>query len=213
MINLGNVLILGDSYSSFQNYIPNNYGFWYPNEDASKTDVSHVSQTWWWQLLDDTKSNLILNDSWSGTTICNTCRPTLDIKTSFVNRFEKLANNCFFENNDINTVFIFGGTNDSWIDSPVGDSMFSDWKEGDLLFVLPAVSYLFYKIKNIIPKARIITIINTDLKDVITEGIKKAAEYFEVEYLQLENISKQSGHPDIKGMKQIKDQIFEFLNE
>ena len=72
---------------------------------------------------------------------------------------------------------------------------------------------MFYKIKNIIPKARIITIINTDLKDVITEGIKKAAEYFEVEYLQLENISKQSGHPDIKGMKQIKDQIFEFFNE
>ena len=81
MIKLGNVFILGDSYSSFCGYIPENYDFWYPNKNEEQTDVKKVEQTWWWQLLETTDSNLVRNSSWSGTTICNTCRPTLDIQT------------------------------------------------------------------------------------------------------------------------------------
>lgn len=210
-MNLGNVFILGDSYSSFDGYIPNDYGFWYPNKNEEQTDVKEVSQTWWWQLMEATGSNLVRNESWSGTTICNTCRPALDIQTSFVNRFEKLVNDGFFKQNNIDTFFIFGGTNDSWIDSPIGELIFQNWQEDDLLCVLPAISYLFYRIKTILPNARIVSIINTDLKAIIIDGVKKAAEHFGVEYLQLENISKQYGHPDIKGMSQIKDQVLSFF--
>ena len=90
--------------------------------------------------------------------------------------------------------------------------MFEGWTDKELLCVLPAISYLFYRIKTVIPNARVINLINTDLKEVIVEGIKKSAEHFGVEYLQFENISKQNGHPDIKGMAQIKSQIIDYLN-
>ena len=211
MINLGNVFILGDSYSTFKDYIPNGFDSWYSNIKKEATDVTDVQQTWWWQFVNETGSNLVLNNSWSGTTICNTCRPNLDISSSFVNRFEKLVSDGFFEQNEIDTFFVFGATNDSWIDSPIGELMYEGWEEQDLLCVLPAISCLFYRIKSVIPNARIISIINTDLKEVIADGIKKAADYFGIEYLQLENISKQSGHPDIEGMKQIKDQILGYI--
>ena len=213
MIKLGNVFILGDSYSSFCGYIPENYDFWYPNKNEEQTDVEKVEQTWWWQLLETTDSNLVRNSSWSGTTICNTCRPTLDIQTSFVSRFEKLVNDGFFEEKNIDTFFVFGGTNDSCIDSPIGELMFEDWQQDDLLYVLPAVSYLFSRIKEVLPRAKIINIINTDLKEVLSDGMKKATEYFDIEYIQLENISKQHGHPNIKGMSQICNQILEYLTK
>ena len=212
MINLGNVFILGDSYSTFKDYIPNGFDSWYSNIKKKETDVTDVQHTWWWQLMNETDSNLVRNNSWSGTTICNTCRQNFDIGSSFVNRFEKLVSEGFFKQNNIDTVFVFGGTNDSWIDSPIGELMYEGWTEQDLLCVLPAISYLFYKIKSAIPNARIISIVNTDLKEIIADGIKKAAKYFGIEYLQLENISKQYGHPDIEGMKQIKDQILGYIS-
>lgn len=212
MINLGNAFILGDSYSTFKDYIPKGFSFWYSNVEKEETDVIDVSQTWWWQLINSTDSQLVRNCSWSGSTICNTCRPTFDVSTSFINRFEKLVNEGFFEQNEINTFFVFGGTNDSWINSPVGELVVEGWNDEQLLCVLPAVSYLFYRIKTVIPNARVINLINTNLKEVIVEGIKKSAEHFGVEYLQLENISKQNGHPDIKGMVQIKNQIIDYLN-
>lgn len=211
MVNWSNVLILGDSYSTFKDYIPNGFDSWYSNIKKEETDVTDVQQTWWWQFVNETGSNLVLNNSWSGTTICNTCRSNFDINSSFVNRFEKLVSEGFFEQNNIDTFFIFGGTNDSWIDSPIGELIYEEWTEQDLLCVLPAVTYLFYRIKSVIPNTRIICIINTDLKEVIADGIKKAADYFGFEYLQLENISKQYGHPDIDGMKKIKDQILGYL--
>ena len=41
--------------------------------------------------------------------------------------------------------------------------------------------------------------------------MKKAADYFGIKYIQLRNISKQEGHPDVKGMSQIKEQVAEYL--
>ena len=206
-----NIFILGDSYSTFKGYIPDGYLSWYSGRKSEATDVVSVTQTWWWQLIDSTDSHLVRNDSWSGTTICNTCRPTLDISTSFINRFEKLVNDGFFEQNEIDAFLIFGGTNDCWIDAPKGELIFNNWKEADLFNILPAVSYLYYRVKKVIPKAKIITIINTELNEIVTDGMKKAADYFGIKYIQLRNISKQEGHPDVKGMSQIKEQVAEYL--
>lgn len=69
-MTFGNVLIFGDSYSTFLNYIPEGYAHYYG--DSSKSDLDSVEQTWWYQLITETHSNLVLNDSWSGSTVCNT---------------------------------------------------------------------------------------------------------------------------------------------
>ena len=46
------VSILGDSYSTFEGYIPVGNAVWYDTRpNPKKTDVSDVKHTWWWQFI------------------------------------------------------------------------------------------------------------------------------------------------------------------
>lgn len=212
MLDLGNVFILGDSYSTFKGYIPDWCAAWYSTDSKPETDVNDVTQTWWKMLIDCTDSELILNSSYSGTTVCHTGYEASDsCKISFVGRMEKLISEGWFEENAIDTFMIFGGTNDSWANSPVGELMYSDWSREDLYSVLPAVCYLLNCVKKLLPKGRIVFILNTELKDIIADNFKIACEYYGVELVELENISKTSGHPNVLGMKQIKEQVLNAL--
>ncbi len=46
MTNIGNLFILGDSYSTFEGYIPEGYAAWYINAGKPETDVTRLDQTW-----------------------------------------------------------------------------------------------------------------------------------------------------------------------
>ena len=72
MKKLGNVFILGDSYSTFEGAIEKECWLWYYKEPQNDTDVCKAEQTWWMQLLKHTDSNLVRNSSFSGTTIYHT---------------------------------------------------------------------------------------------------------------------------------------------
>ena len=212
MVDLGKVFILGDSYSTFENCIPEGYVPWYFNDIKNDTDVNNVNQTWWKQLLDSTNSDLVRNCSWSGTTICNTGYGGDCSKISFIARFEKLLSEGFFEKNKIDTFFVFGGTNDCWANAPIGELMYSDWSRDDLFSVLPGACYLMHILKTKLPQTRIIFIINTDLKQAVSDGIKTACDKYGMEKIVLADIEKQSGHPNKAGMTGIKDQILKYLN-
>ena len=212
MKKLGNVYILGDSYSTFKHYIPETHGAYYKPVIQEDTDVCEVDQTWWKIVLNNTESELILNDSWSGTTICHTGYNGNDASNrSFVTRFSKLAEEDFFNDNKIDTVFIFGGTNDNWANSPLGEPKYGDWTKEDLFNVLPAINCLFKKVHDTLPNARIITIINVGFKPEIKNELIAASEKFGFEYLALNDFDKQSGHPNITGMSQIANQVLEFI--
>ena len=136
MLNIGNVFILGDSYSTFESHIPHGYEFWYSERDSKLTDVRTVEQTWWHQFLAATKSNLLLNCSWSGTTICHTGYDGVDCSDkTFIARLDRLIEEGYFEANRVDTLILFGGTNDSWANSPVGKLQYSDWERGIVLRV------------------------------------------------------------------------------
>jgi hypothetical protein len=70
-MQFGNTLIIGDSYSTFKGYIPEGYAPYYTNEPGN-TDVRRVEETWWHQLQAETDCRILLNNSWSGSTICHT---------------------------------------------------------------------------------------------------------------------------------------------
>lgn len=210
MLNLGNVFILGDSYSSFEGYIPKENLFWYNNGGHENTDVTQVSETWWSQLLSQTNSNLILNDSFSGSTVCNTEREEIP-HTSFIYRLEKYINTGFFKNNTIDTIFIFGGTNDSWINAPIGQTKYSDFSESDLHLAIPGFCYLLSKLKQIVNSTKIYVIINRELNDQIVDGYVSACDYYKVNSIMLDPLSLTGGHPNKKGMTQIKDQVLKHL--
>lgn len=215
MIRLGNVLILGDSYSTFERYIPEEYETWYcrQNYEGHYTDVCDVAQTWWAQLFDRTDATLTLNCSWSGTTVCHTGFTGDCSHKSFVGRFDKLVSDGFFEQHPIDTVFVFGGTNDAWANSPLGENMTADWKKEDLFSFLPAIFYLNHRLKTTLPNARIVCILNSDLPEAIVRGTKEACRTFQTEAVELTNISKQTGHPDVNGMRQIAEQLLAHLKK
>ncbi|MBE6871777.1 MAG: hypothetical protein E7491_07465 [Ruminococcaceae bacterium] len=210
MKDISNVFIMGDSYSTYKGYIPNGYGAYYSDERKDAPVISGVEKTWWRILAKENELNILLNDSFSGSTICNTVREALTIESSFVSRMDKYIANNFFAENKIGTMFIFGGTNDSWINAPIGNLKYSDFRAEELTCVLPAFCYLICRAKKVVED--ILVIINTDLKEEITSGFIEACENLHVKYLYLKEIDKQNGHPTELGMRQISKQVAESLH-
>jgi hypothetical protein len=207
-----NVMIFGDSYSTFAGYIPQGYAVYYSSADRPETDVRRVEETWWHRVCNDLSLNLIRNDSWSGSTLCNTgYNGDCSKINSFIFRMETLEKENFFRDNAIDTVFIFGCTNDSWANAPLGEIKFSDFSADDLYSVCPAIGYFIGRLKEILPEANIIFLINTDLKPQIGEAVKAASEHFGTPYIPMEYIDKCCGHPTIQGMKDIAEQVEKFL--
>ena len=204
-----NAIILGDSYSTFKGYIPEEYAAYYSEEGRPETDVTKVEQTWWHQVFEKAGLNLVLNNSWSGSTIGHTYYGGVDCSktSSFIFRLRQLIENGFFEKNEIDTAFIFGGTNDSWCDAPLGEIKFADWEERDLFSVLPAICYTLYLMRQTMPKAKIYCPINTDLKPEITDCMKAACARYNITPITFDKIDKKCDHPTIQGMKDIANSV------
>lgn len=224
VVEFGNVFILGDSYSTFEEYIP--YGSdaaWYRQTPAFVTDVDKATETWWWQLLQETNSNLLLNASFSGTTMCNTGYDGVlggAKGTSFTTRLQEYIDAGYFEENKVDTFFLFGGTNDIWSNADnkydIGQPKYTDWEETDLNYLLPAFCYLIYQIKTGVNPTKLVFILNDELVShdkVAVEKYKEICAYYGVEVVELAAISKQSGHPDEAGMTSIKNQIIQHFKK
>ena len=212
-MNKRNVLIIGDSYSTFEGYIPEGYEPFYKKDGREDNDVSRVEETWWHQVIAETGANLALNNSWSGSTIGFTGYGGADCSqtSSFIYRLEQLIENGFFEENEINTVFVFGGTNDDWSEAPLGKPEYSHWEKRDLYYVLPAISYFLRKLKDTLHDANIYCLINTELKQEITDCFKESCSRYGIKAVTFDGIEKDAGHPTVKGMQDIKDQVMELL--
>lgn len=204
-----NIFIMGDSYSTYQGYNPEGYLVYYSDERTDAPIVRGVEKTWWHILDQKSGISLKLNDSCSGSTVCNTVRAVLPLSSSFVNRMDKYISENFFADNKIDTMLIFGGTNDSWMDTAVGTLKYADWTDDELKCVLPAFCYVIGRAKTVVE--HVLVIINTELKEEITNGFVAACEKVGVKYLCLKDIDKESGHPTELGMQQIAEQVMACL--
>ena len=202
-----NVMIIGDSYSTYEGYIPEGYNCYYRIHREDPPFIHGVEKTWWHIFEKENDLNIVMNDSYSGSTVCNTVRENHPLSSSFINRIDKYIAEDFFAKNNIRTLFIFGGTNDSWIDAPVGNLQYSDWTAEDLLCVLPAFCYLLDRAKTVVED--IVVIINNQLKQEITESFAEACEKNGIRFVCLNEIDKVNGHPTELGMKQIAEQVTE----
>ena len=209
-----NVIIFGDSYSTFENFIPNGYAAYYSENERPETDVTKVEQTWWYQVVEEAGFKLALNNSWSGSTIGYTGYDNVDCSksSSFIYRLKQLIENGFFVENKIDTVFVFGGTNDSWSNAPLGEIKYSGWEEKDLFSVLPAVCYFLNLLKETLPQTKIYCLINTEIKPEIASCMENACEKYHITPITFNSIDKKCGHPTIQGMKDIKSSVLNALN-
>ena len=208
-MSFGNIMIFGDSYSTYAGYIPKGYSVYYSGHRAALPDVYDVKNTWWHRLLDKTGASLVQNNSWSGSTIGYTGYNNSDCShtSSFIYRFEKLLGEGFFEENKIDTLFVFGGTNDSWSNAPLGELKYDGIEEQELFSVLPAISYFAKRLSGTLTGARIIFIGNCDIKSEITDAMRDICLHYGLDYVPLSGIDKQNGHPTELGMEQICEQI------
>ena len=207
-----NLFILGDSYSTFEGCVPEGYNPYYHavyGEDHVGSDVTSPDMTWWGILSRELELNVVRNDSWSGSTICYTAYHGVDCSetSSFICRFERLVREGFFEKNEIDTVIVFGGTNDAWARAPLGNDMFADHTKNDLYSILPAVGYLAKRLTEQLPTAKILFVINSGIGIAVREGIKRACHSFNLPFAELVSISKHRGHPNAAGMREIAEQV------
>lgn len=196
------VSILGDSYSTFEGWIPEGYIAWYKPvpKEGRNTDVTDVNQTWWKILLDRNGWELETNNSYSGSTVCNTGYEGNDYSDrSFINRLGLLGNP--------DVIFVFGGTNDSWAHAPVGEYVWENWTPSQLYTYRPAAAYMMSGLKRLYPEAQVICLINDAITDEVKESTAEVCRHYGIDYLQLEGIDKKADHPDIQGMQQIAEFI------
>ena len=207
MPKLGNVLIFGDSYSTFEGYVPQGHALWYTTAQKPETDVTRVEETWWYPIVTAEGNRLVLNSSWSGSTIGNRGYGGEDASHfSFIGRMEKLEEEGFFAQNAIDTCLVFGGTNDHWCGADKGEPQYADWTKDDLYRVLPAVSYFFCRLRALLPHTRLVSLVNTDFPSDFVEALVEIFTHYGVESVVLQEIGKDHGHPNIAGMTAIREQ-------
>ncbi len=204
-----NAMIIGDSYSTFRGFVPEGYEVYYAEEIIRETDLTQVSQTWWYQVMEDTGLHLVLNDSWCGAPIGYTGYNGEDCShsSSFICRLRRLKSEGFFEKNEIHTVFVFGGTNDSWADAPLGSVQWEPSEEQELYFVLPAICEFFRELREFLPNAEIYCLINKGLKPEITRCMEEACKKYAMIPVTFPHMDRMGDHPTIQGMKEIKTAV------
>ena len=109
-------------------------------------------------------------------------------------------------------IFIFGGTNDSWADAPMGEYKYEGWTKEDLYTFRPAMAYMLDFMIDYYPNIDIYFLLNSELKKEINESVRIICKHYNINCIELQNIDKKQGHPSIQGMKQINEQMKEFIN-
>ena len=193
-VNAQSVSILGDSYSTFEGYVqPSTNEMWYYEENG-------------WQVINEGGFKLCQNNSYSGSTIGYKGYDGNDYSArSFLTRMDDLG--C----PDI--LFIFGATNDSWAGEPVGEYKYEGWTKADFYTFRPAMAYMLYHIKRRYPNVHIYFLLNNELREDITSSCIEICRHYQIPCIQLQDIDKINGHPSVKGMKSISQQILKRLKE
>ena len=200
------VSILGDSYSTFQGWIPDGYANWYPASTHGQTnDVSAPEECWWHLVTTALHGTLEQNDSWSGSTICYTGYNGVDASAwSFIARADRLGTPTH--------ILVCGATNDSWANVPIGEYKWADWTHEDLFAFRPGLAKLLADLKATYPKAKIYFILNSELSEPINESVHAVCGHYQVPCIDLHDIDKQVGHPSVAGMRAMAEQVLKAIS-
>lgn len=138
--NYKNISILGDSISTFKDYIPDGYSSQYP-----AGDVTNVNDCWWKKIIDNLNLNLLINNSYAGSRVTNTNSSI----PNAVTRSNNLSNNNILP--DI--ILIEIGVNDFINNVPLGDYDGNSELTNDLSNFRSAYANLLKNINTLYPKA------------------------------------------------------------
>lgn len=208
--------VIGDSYSTYYGWMPSGNPSYYAKwgvdgENGEPNNVDSVTDQWWYKLCEQIGFTLLMNDSWSGSSVCNFAYGVDKTASSFVTRMKNSFGEQRATQPKPDILFVFGGTNDSWGNANIGQVKYSGWTTEDLNDFLPAACYMFDYLKKWNPGCRIINIVNNGLSSGITDGFATVCEHYGIVNVVLDNITKESSHPNKTGFTQIAQQIKKFL--
>ena len=95
--------------------------------------------------------------------------------------------------------------------APLGEYKYGGWTKEDLYRFRPAMAYMLNHMIDRYPNVEIYFLLNSGLKEEFNESVRATCKHYGIDCIELHDIDKQSGHPSVKGMEQICDQIENFI--
>lgn len=194
--------VIGDSISTYLNYVPDGFATFYPYPTA---DVSDYNMTWWMQVINKMGGTLFVNNSYSGSCVSGGSSSA----TKLMSRLEYTQING--ETPDV--ILIYMGSNDcasSGISSKSFDQDYSIMLENlkllcpnSEIILLTLCTSPFYSVAN---------------QKTFNDIIKAKGEEFNLPVLDLQSASLEghlvdSAHPKYSGMQVVANKIIEELNK
>ena len=193
---------IGDSISTYSNYIPEGFKAFYPYPTA---DVSDVNMTWWMQVVNKMGGTLFVNNSYSGTCVADSSSNA----TKNLSRLEYTT----ISGETPDVIIIYMGSNDCASGS-VTKEMFDK-----------GYSQMLENLKTLCPNSEIIlmTLCSSPFYDrteqlAYNEIIKTKAKDFNLSCIDISQASLSghlvdSAHPAFSGMKVVAEKVIEELNK
>ena len=202
-----NIAIIGDSYSTMRNYIPTGNAYYYPHTD---NNVTALSDTWWAQVISAIKGNLLVSDSYSGSTIANSIYAS---GQSYVKRIDDRFNAANIDKPKPDLIILFGGQNDDYRNITVGNPVYSDWTASDLEQFAPAFAYCIDALKKWCPFSKLIVIINQNLEADYRTAMSTICTHYDVQHVDISLTQQQlvDNHPNKAGMTAIANAVIAAL--
>jgi len=192
--------IIGDSISTYQNYIPSGFASFYPYPTA---DVTDVNLTWWMQVINKVGGSLFVNNSYSGTCVAD--------GSSNATKNKSRLKHCIIGEQTPDVILIFMGANDC-ASQYVTDTAFNQ-----------GYTIMLNNLKEMCPDSEIILCTLPQTKyysnanqAIFNKVITDHAEKFELKVVDCSTVSianhlVDSAHPNTEGMTVVANQMIKEL--
>lgn len=74
------------------------------------------------------------------------------------------------------------------------------------------MAYMLDTMIDYYPNVEIYFLLNDGLGEEISESVRTICKHYQIDCIELKGLDKMSGHPSVKGMKQISEQVKAYMN-
>lgn len=197
-----NFSFIGDSISTYQDYVPEGYATFYPYPTA---DVTDVNLTWWMQVCNKIGASMYINNSYSGSCVATSGSSS----SSNVDRLKELVVN----EKSADVIIIFMGNNDANPNSGITDSLFNERYRMMIDYIYDLCGEDVEIILCTLPTSKLYTEARKTSFNAIIEKIANDYKLDVVDFASMDLIPHlvDSAHPETSGMTAMANKVVEEL--